>query len=61
MNTAMAGVIFISIGNTKTSLVYLDTLLLNLMEDFLSRGFMKFSRFCSLTFYGQDLEFCVSC
>lgn len=55
--TAVAFTIFNSVGNTKTSLVCLDTFLLNLMKDFLNRGFVKFSTFCSLAFYGQDLEF----
>lgn len=59
-NTAKTYVIFISIDNTKTSLVYLDTLLLNSVEDCLIKGSMKFWRFCSFTFYGWDrmTEFC---
>lgn len=57
-NTAVTFIIFNSIGNTKTSLVCLDTFLLNLMKDFMSGGFVKFSRFCSLPAYGQDLKFC---
>lgn len=57
-NTAVTHTIFNSIGNTETSRVYSGAFILNLMEDLLSRGSMKFSQSCLLTFYVQDLEFC---
>lgn len=45
-NMVVPFIILNSIGNTKASLAYLNTFLLNLMKDLMTRGFVKFSGFC---------------